>query len=261
MNLERIRELQDFSNEFYLKLQDKEEIQKNNESKNIRAYSQKIKKSYSTMNTSPQIKTTFVGNIPKKGLNQKKNKSSLKLSAYNALLPWIPPRYIGRYFENFKRLQDEHDLTNWEKHRIHLCPRSYQKEKLLPLKKGFICKKLWNHELNKFPNNQFTIEEATKNLAPFGKKLIEIFINDNDKKEKNEKLKEEKLYALKHSKRPLKLNPWKFSNHVIEEFSRPKGDEIYGYRESKKRKYTYTVEPFRRPKENGDLFDKHIGIL
>ena len=50
------------------------------------------------MNTSPQIKTTFVGNIPKKGLNQKKNKSSLKLSAYNALLPWIPPRYIGRYF-------------------------------------------------------------------------------------------------------------------------------------------------------------------
>ena len=59
----------------------------------------------------------------------------------------------------------------------------------------------------------------------------------------------------------MKLNKWKFSNHVIEEFSRPKADEIYGYREKKKPKYDYTVEPFRRPKEQGDYFDKHIGIL
>ena len=261
MNSERITELRDFSNEFLLKLQESEDSQQNNESNNNRSHTQKIKKSYSTLNSDPHIKTTFTGNIPKKRLNSNKNKSSLKLSAYNALLPWIPPKYIGKYFESFKRLKDEHDLTGWEKHRIHLCPRSYQKEKLLPLKKDFFCKKLYNYELNKFPNNQFTAEEAIQNLAPFGKKLIKIFIDENDKREQKQKSDEEKLYNYKHSKPPLNLNPWKFSNHVIEEFSRPKGDEVYGYREQKKTKYAYTVEPFRRPKEQGDLFDKHIGIL
>ena len=78
---------------------------------------------------------------------------------------------------------------------------------------------------------------------------------------KRKKILEEELYVFKHSKPPLNLNPWKFSNHVIEEFSRPKADEIYGYREKKKVKYAYTVDPFRRPKDQGDLFDKHIGIL
>ena len=259
MKSDRIKELQDFSNEFYLRLQETEKTPINDEITNNRSVSQQIKKSYSTLNSVPHIKTTFVH--PNKNLSSKKNKSTLKLSAYNALLPWIPPRYIGKYFENFKRLQDEHDLSSWEKHRIHLCQRSYQKEKLLPLKKDFICKKLWNYELNKFPNNQFTVDDAIKNLAPKGKKLIKLFINDHDKKEQKQKMEEEELYVFKHSKPPLNLNPWKFSNHVIEEFSRPKADEIYGYREKKKVKYAYTVDPFRRLKDQGDLFDKHIGIL
>ena len=261
MSTERIKQLQDFSNEFYLKLQESEESQPITDTKNTRSSSQKIKKSYSTLNSDPHIKTTFTGNIPKKRLNPKKNKSSLKLSAYNALLPWIPPKYIGKYFDNFKRLQDKYDLTHWDKHRFHLCARSYQKEKLLPLKKDFFCKRLCNYELNKFPNNQFTVDEAIKNLAPYGKKLITMFINDNDKKEQKQKDDEEKMYNYKHSKHPLNLNQWKYSNHVIEEFSRPKVDEIYGFREPKKQKYAYTVDPFRRPKEQGDLFDKHIGIL
>jgi hypothetical protein len=45
------------------------------------------------------------------------------------------------------------------------------------------------------------------------------------------------------------------------EFSKFKADEIYGYIEKPKTRYVYTVEPFRRPKEHGDLFDRHIGIL
>ena len=267
MITDRIKELQNFSNEFYLKLQESEESNnKNNiESKVISPYNQKLKKSLSTIGPIPNYQSDITNNIPnelkKKFHRPRKNKSAQKLSEYNTLLPWIPPRYIGKYFETFKRLQDKHDLSNWEKHRIHLCPRSYQKEVLLPLKKNFICKKLYNYELNKFPNNQFTMEDATKDLAPFGKNLIRVFINENDKREQNQRLEEEKLYLYKHSKRPLKLNPWKFSNHVIEEFSRPKADEIYGYREKKKTKYAYTVEPFRRPKEQGDYFDKHIGIL
>ena len=261
MSNERIKELQEKANEFLLKLKESKESLNNRESKNIQPNSQKIRKSYSTINTNPRIKTTFTGNLPKKGLKAKKNKSSLKLGAYNALLPWIPPRYVGKYFEDFKRLKDEYDLSNWEKHRINLSPRSYQKEKLLPLKKNFICKKLYNYELNKYPNNQFTIDEAVKNLAPYGKNLISIFIKDNDKREQKQKIFEEKLYEFKHSKPPVYLNPWKFSNHVMGEFSKYKGDEVYGYRERPKTKYAYTVEPFRRPKEHGELFDKHIGIL
>ena len=261
---DRIKELQDISNNFLSKLLESEEKQNTiNAANNTQPFSQKnIRKSYSTLNEDPHIKTTFTGNLPKRrGLNSKRNKSSLKLGAYNALLPWIPPRYVGKYFENFKRLKDEYDLSNWEKHRINLLPRSYQKEKLLPLKKDFICKKLYNYELGKYPNNQFTIDEAIKNLEPNGQNLIRIFINDNNKKEQKKRIDEEKLYEYKHSKPPLNLNPWKFSNHVMEEFSKYKADEIYGYREPKKVKYSYTVDPFRRPKDQGDLFDKHIGIL
>ena len=142
MSNERIKELQEKANEFLLKLKESEESLNNRESKNIQPNSQKIRKSYSTINTNPRIKTTFTGNLPKKGLKAKKNKSSLKLGAYNALLPWIPPRYVGKYFEDFKRLKDEYDLSNWEKHRINLSPRSYQKEKLLPLETFQFCKGL-----------------------------------------------------------------------------------------------------------------------
>ena len=75
MKSERIKELQDFSNDFYLKLQEAEKTPNSNESKNNRSFSQRIKKSYSTLNSAPQIKTNFTGNIPsKKGLNSKKNK-------------------------------------------------------------------------------------------------------------------------------------------------------------------------------------------
>ena len=161
--------------------------------------------------------------------------------------------------QKFYEINQKHGIFHYLK-RYEGDKAKYPK-KLLPLKKDFICKKLWNYELNKFPNNQFTVDDAIKNLAPKGKKLIKLFINDHDKKEQKQKMEEEELYVFKHSKPPLNLNPWKFSNHVIEEFSRPKADEIYGYREKKKVKYAYTVEPFRRPKEKGDLFDKHIGIL
>ena len=100
-----------------------------------------------------------------------------------------------------------------------------------------------------------------KNLAPSGKKLIKVFINENDKREKKLKDEEEKLYNYKHSKPPIQFNSWKFSNHVIEEFSRPKADEVHGFREKIKTKYKFSVDPFRRPKDQGDYFDKNIGIL
>ena len=142
-----------------------------------------------------------------------------------------------------------------------MCPRSYQKIKLLPLKKDFSCKHLYGSEFNKHPNIDFSLNESIKNLAPYGRKLIKLFINENKKKEKQKEEQEENLYKYKHSKPPLLLNPWKFSNHIIEEFSRPKADVIHGFREKQKTKYQYNAEPFRRPKEIGDYFDKKIGLI
>jgi len=120
---------------------------------------------------------------------------------------------------------------------------------------------LYNYEINKYPKNKIAINEAIDDLNDYGKKLITTFINQNNKDEKKALDNEERLYIYKHSKPPLKLNPWKFSNHIIKEFGTPKIDDVYAPKEVKKRKYKYTVDPFRRPGDYGDYFDKHIGIL
>ena len=283
MSINRIKELQNYADDFYKRLQSSEEESPSiKDDKCIYSYNNKtIKKSHSTIVPKNKnlsfniIKSLSNSNIKNKKIILKpiKNRNQNKLNVYNTLTPWVPPNYIGNYFENFKLLQDHYCMSNWEKvikyyiifiliqYRIHLCERSYQKEKLLPLKRDFTCRRLWNYELNKFPNTKSSLNEATQNLAPSGKKLIKVFINENDKREQKIKNDEEKLYIYKHSKPPIQLNSWKFSNHVIEEFSRPKADDIHGFREEIKRKYQITLEPFRRPKEQGDYFDKNIGIL
>ena len=281
MNIKRIKELQDYANDFDKKLLLSEKSSTIENDKCIYSYNKKIKKSFSTIvpknkahsfNYKKQFSNYNIINSKKK-LKSIVKRNESKLNIYNTIIPWIPPKYIGNYFEDFKRLPDHYDMSNWEKvfnkiyiifnfqHRIHLCERSYQKEKLLPLKKDFTCKKLRNYELNKFPNSKDNLTEAIQKLSPSGKKLIKIFINENDKIKKKKRDDEEKLYIYKHSKPPIQYNSWKFSNHIIEEFSRPKADEIYGFREKIKTKYQYNAEPFRRPKEKGDYFDKNIGIL
>ena len=282
MNIKRIKEIQNIANDFLKNFQYSEEASPSEDNKCIQSYNKIIKKSYSSIfpkskNISFNIRKSISNYNITNGKHKLKplpSKSEDKFNVHKTLIPWIPPKYVGNYFESFKRLTDHYDMSNWEKvinnhsfnfyklqHRIHLCSRSYQKEKLLPLKKDFICRKLWNYELNKFPNTRTSPTEAIKNLAPSGKKLIKVFINENDKREQKSKNDEEKLYIYKHSKPPIQYNSWKFSNHVIEEFSRPKADEVHGFREKIKTKYQYTAHPFRRPKEEGDYFDKHIGIL
>ena len=129
------------------------------------------------------------------------------------------------------------------------------------MKKGFICRRLINDEINHFPREKRNIIETTKNLTCPGKKILETFIRQNEKSERRQRDEEKRIFQYKHSRPPLKLNPWKFSNHIIEEFSRPKIDENYTPKEAIKPKYQYTVEPFHRPGDHGDYFDKHIGIL
>lgn len=87
------------------------------------------------------------------------------------------------------------------------------------------------------------------------------FIEQNNKLEDQLRNKEKLIFQYMHSKPPVILNPWKKSNHVIKEFSIPPLDKIYSFKIDTRPKPSYTVKPFRRPKDNGDYFDKHIGIL
>lgn len=72
---------------------------------------------------------------------------------------------------------------------------------------------------------------------------------------------EDNFFAYKHSKPPLELNTWKFSNHEIKIFSTPPLDKVHSFRVEKEPKPNYMTKPFKRPKIDGDYFDKHIGIL
>ena len=139
-----------------------------------------------------------------------------------------------------------------------LCKRSYEKEFELPQKKNFVCRKLVGHDLNKYPNIKNSIYVSTFNLGNNGRRIISNNIKDNEKKEKIFKDKEDFIFNYFHSKPKLKCNKWKFSNHIIKEFSRPPGDKINSFSTEIKPKPKYLDKPFRRPKENGDYFDKNI---
>ena len=124
MNIKRIKELQDYANDFYKKLQYSEEVSPSEDNKIIESYNKKIKKSYSTI--VPKNKNKSFNNYRKSlsnsnVMNEKQKLKPItktgedKINIYKTLLPWIPPKYVGNYFENFKRLPDHYDMSNWEK--------------------------------------------------------------------------------------------------------------------------------------------------
>ena len=139
-----------------------------------------------------------------------------------------------------------------------LCKRSYEKERDLPLKKNFVCRKLYGYNFNRYPNIKTSIDATILDLGKNGKKIISKYMKDNEKNEKMFKEKEDFLYKFYHSKPPLECNTWKFSNHIIKEFSRPPCDKIHSFAKEIKPNPKYMTKPFRRPKENGDYFDKNL---
>ena len=116
-------------------------------------------------------------------------------------------------------------------------------------------------DLNKYPNIERNLNDVVKGLTIDGKKIITKFVETNKQMENALKTNEKNFFNYTHSKPPLELNKWKFSNHIIEHFSTPKLDKVYSFRVEKKPQPNYMTKPFRRPKIDGDYFDKHIGIL
>ena len=177
------------------------------------------------------------------------------------------------YFEKYKRLKPNYEMTNWEQviiflfiffniqARICLCGKTYQKEKDLPFGRTLVCRNLVGKEFNDNPNRERKIDEAVKGLTNEGKKMITQFIEENKKVENALIRNENNFFSYLHSKPPLELNKWKFSNHIIKQFSVPELDKVYSFRIEKPIKPKYMTKPFRRPKIYCDYFDKNIGIL
>jgi hypothetical protein len=139
-----------------------------------------------------------------------------------------------------------------------LCRKSYEKEKELPQKKDFVCRKLSSDYINKYPNIRSSLTPPNVKLGKIGKRIISYYIKNNNKNVKIMREKDDFLYNYYHSKPFFGFNPWKFSNHIIKEFSRVPIDKINSYSLEVKTKPKYMVKPFRRPKIYSDYFDKNV---
>ena len=267
MSEEKVKELQEFVDDFHKKIKEaytKFEIKQNK----IKT----LKKSHSQVeNTNKENKFPTINNNKYMGkISLKKNLSNNNLTIKTPI--WKPPNSYPNYFEEFKRLQYKHEISDWEKvcnifilkyfilfniqERISLCKRSYEKEIDLPQKSNFVCRRLIGHNINKYPNIKKDIYTSILGLGKDGKKIISKYIKDNDEKEKKIKEKEDYIYKYFHSKPPVEYNSWKFSNHIIKEFCKTPVDNVHSFAHPMEPKPKYMVKPFRRPKENGDYFEQ-----
>lgn len=113
MNANRLKELKTFADDFYKKL--------NNSNEGFETYPSKpMKKSLSvlcpsiTKQIQKQTLPEMVSTEPRLKTSKKKQQK-ISGNIYKTLLPWIPPNYSGKYFEDFKKLKDNHYMNIWEK--------------------------------------------------------------------------------------------------------------------------------------------------
>ena len=133
-----------------------------------------------------------------------------------------------------------------------MAKRSYQKEKELPKKTNFL--------FPKSSGQDFGEQKNFSKLSELGQSIISKFVKDNQEKELKLKKKGEEIISYKYSKPTPKYNPWKFSNHIIKEFSTPTGDKIHSFKTEQKRKFLIQ-EPFRIPKSIGENFEKSVKLI
>ena len=266
---EKVKELQEFVDDFHKKL---------NEAYNtFEAKQNKTKILKKSLSQTENMNNYKEHKFPSISKNKYMGKIKLKknLSNNNLIIKtpiWRPPNSYPNYFEEFKRLQYKHEISDWEKvcnifilkifflfnlqERISLCKRSFEKEIDLPKKPNFVCRRLYGHNIDKYPNIKKDIYTSILDLGKEGKKIISKNIKDNDQKEKMTKEKEDFIYKYFHSKPPVEYNPWKFSNHIIKEFCKTPVDNVHSFSHKMEPKPKYMVKPFRRPKENGDYFEQ-----
>jgi hypothetical protein len=133
-----------------------------------------------------------------------------------------------------------------------MADRSYQKEKDLPTHKNFL--------YAKSNGGQFGDQKDLSKLSELGRNIVSKFMKENQEKESQLKKKEEEIVTHKYSKPDPKFNPWKFSNHIIAEFSKPTVDKIHSFKTEPKKK-KLIQEPFKIPKRTGNFFETSVKLI
>lgn len=114
------------------------------------------------------------------------------------------------------------------------------------------------------PGTEFSQHEKTNKhlmtLGSLGRNIIDKFTNQNSDLERRMRETEKSIWEYRHSKPPLDLNKWKWSNHLINEFSVSPGDKIHSFRVEKKKPFLIQ-EPYRIPKKEGDYFEPRVKLV
>ena len=141
--------------------------------------------------------------------------------------------------------------------------RSYEKENNFLNKKDFICRNLYgeNFDKNPYDKEYDNLPKAEKGLSLDGKRMIRKFIIQNKKTEDKLKKEEKILYEkwLDHKNRERSKSFWKSGLHVMENFGPFIIDKVHKFKV--KPIITYERPPFKRPKEDGDYFDKDLHLI
>ena len=145
-----------------------------------------------------------------------------------------------------------------------LIKRSYERQCNMLNGKNFICKNLFGEYIDKNPYGYgYNTVKASKGLSCDGKRIIKIFIKQNKEREELLKKKQNLVYEeVIDYKTPKYTKPfWKRGLHVMEHFGPPLIDKCYKFKAPPILKYEINQPPFRRPKDEGDYFDKDIHPL
>ena len=106
--------------------------------------------------------------------------------------------------------------------------------------KDFVCRNLFPQDIN----NPLKDNRSFHNLSPLGRNIMEKFVKDNDKKEKELRLKDIEYNEYLHSKKKGTENVWKCPKAHGEFFSVPNGDVVTSYKKDKRPKRLIDI-PFR----------------
>lgn len=145
-----------------------------------------------------------------------------------------------------------------------LIKRSYEKQSNMLEGKNFVCRNLYGEYIDKNPyGHGYDLEKASKGLSADGKRMITNFINQNIRRENILRKKEKLLYEeiIDHKTPKNDRSFWKSGLHVMEHFGPPLIDKCYKFKAPPILKYDLNQPPFRRPKIDGDYFDKDIHRL
>ena len=107
MSKEKVKEIQEFVEDFNKKLRNSFKLF---EAKNARK--RKLMKNFSQINEKSKIKNLL---IKKNEENKCSSKTDNLINMINKKPSWKPPKGASNYFEKFKILHDEYELSIWEK--------------------------------------------------------------------------------------------------------------------------------------------------